>query len=145
LRKPLNHNPLVFGWFAWFWRAGHFMSGPSPSHDFADRLEENRIACQKKLKEHHRRAFWRRHVFASQYPAVDFVLDPSHEAVGRDYSFQEEEQTMDTAEGEDCGYPSEEDSEEDENSLFEEEDDLEGAQVSPIMEDIICHIDETLK
>jgi hypothetical protein len=49
-----------------------------------------------------------RHVFASQRPAIDFVLDPGDEAGGEDHSFQEEEQTMDTAEGEDCGRPREE-------------------------------------
>jgi hypothetical protein len=38
---------------------------------------------------------------------MDFVLDPGDEVVGGNHSFQEEEQTMDTAEGEDCGRPSE--------------------------------------
>jgi hypothetical protein len=55
------------------------------------------------------------------------VSDPGDQAVGRGYSFQEEEQTMHTAEGEDFGRPSEEDGNEDDNNLFEEENDLEGA------------------
>jgi hypothetical protein len=96
----------------------------------------------KKLKEHQRRALWARHVFASQRPAMVIVSDPGDHGVGRNYSFQEEEQTMHTAEGEDCGRPSEEDGEEDENDLFEEEGDLEWARVSPILEDIIRHIGE---
>jgi hypothetical protein len=49
---------------------------------------------------------------------------------------------MYTAEGEDCGRPSEEDGDEDENKLFEEEDDFEGARVSSILEDVIRHIDD---
>jgi hypothetical protein len=48
---------------------------------------------------------------------------------------------MDAAEGQDCGRPGEE-KEDDESDLFEEEDDLEGAQVSPILKDVIRHIDE---
>jgi hypothetical protein len=36
-------------------------------------------------------------MFASERPAMDFPPDPGDEAVGGDYSFQEEEQTMDTA------------------------------------------------
>jgi hypothetical protein len=47
---------------------------------------------------------------------MDFVPDPGDEAVGGDHSFQEEEQTMGTAEGEDCGGLSEEGDEEDENN-----------------------------
>jgi hypothetical protein len=70
----------------------------SPSHDLADRLEHNRIACQKKLKSHQRRAFWARHVFASQRPAAVIVSDPGDQALVRDYSFQEEEQATHTAE-----------------------------------------------
>jgi hypothetical protein len=57
---------------------------------------------------------------------VVIVSDPGHQAVDRDYSFQEEEQTMHTAEGEDCGRLSKEDSEE-ENNIFKEENDLERA------------------
>jgi hypothetical protein len=48
---------------------------------------------------------------------------------------------MHTAEGENCGCPSEEDGEEYDNNLFEEENDLAGARVSPILEDVIRHID----
>jgi hypothetical protein len=107
-------------------------------------LEYNRIACQKKLKEHQRQALCTKHVFASQRPVTVIVSDPADQAVGQDYSFQEEEQTMYTAKGEDCGRPSEEDSEEDENNLFEEEDSLERARVSPILEDVIRHIHDTL-
>jgi hypothetical protein len=130
-----------FDWFTWFWgRLLH--AGPSPSHDLAERLEHNRIACQKKLKEHQRRTLWATHVFASQRPAMVIVSDPGSQAVGQDYSFQEEEQTMHTAEGQDCVRLSEEDSKEDENNLFEAEDDLEGARVSAIMEDVIRHIDD---
>jgi hypothetical protein len=55
------------------------------------------------------------------------VSDPGDQAVGREYSFQEREQTMHTAEGEDFGGPSEEDGDDDENNLFKEEDGLEGA------------------
>jgi hypothetical protein len=50
---------------------------------------------------------------------------------------------MHTAEGENCGHPSEEDGEEDENNLFEEEDNLEGVRMIPVLEDIICYIDDT--
>jgi hypothetical protein len=81
-------------------------------------------------------------MLASQRPAMVIVSDPGDQAVGRDYSFQEEEQTMHTAKGEDCGGRSEEDGKEDENNLFEEGDDLEGARVSPIREDVIPHIDD---
>jgi hypothetical protein len=70
------------------------------------------------------------------------VSHPGNQAVGRDYSFQEEDQTMHTAEGEDCRHPSKEDGEEDENSLFEEEDDLERTRVNTILEDIIRHVDD---
>jgi hypothetical protein len=49
---------------------------------------------------------------------------------------------MHTAEGEDCGHPSEEDGEEDENNVFEKEEDLERARVTPILEDIIHYIDD---
>jgi hypothetical protein len=143
LREPLNYDPLLFDWFTWFWRAGIVMSGLSPSHDLADRLEHNRIACQKKLKEHQRRTLWARHAFASQRPAMAIVSGPGDQAVGRDYSFQEEEQTMRTAEREDCGRSSEEDGEGAENNLFEEENDLEGPKVSPILEDFIRHIDDS--
>jgi hypothetical protein len=73
---------------------------------------------------------------------MDFVPDPGDEVVGGDYSFQEEEQTMHTAEEEDCGCPSEGDGGEDENNLFEAQDDLERARVSPILEDVIRHIDD---
>jgi hypothetical protein len=45
------------------------------------------------------------------------------------------------AEGEDLGRPSEEDGEEDENNVFEEENEFEGARVSLILEDVIRHID----
>jgi hypothetical protein len=69
---------------------------------------------------------------------MEIVSDPIDEAVGRDYSFQEEEQTVHTSGEDDCGRASEEDGEEDENNLFEEEDDLEGARVSPIIEDLIA-------
>jgi hypothetical protein len=62
---------------------------------------------------------------------MDSISDPGNEAVGGDHLFQEEEQTMDTAKGQDCGRPSEEDGEENENILFEEEANLEGARVSP--------------
>jgi hypothetical protein len=118
------------------------MFGPSPSHDLTDQLEYNRIACQKKLKEHQRRALWTRHVFASQRPVIDFVPDSGDKAIG-DHSFQKEEQTMDTAERKDCGRPTKEDDEEDKNHLFEEADDLEGVRVSPILEDIIRHIGDS--
>jgi hypothetical protein len=37
-------------------------------------------------------------VFASQRPAIIIVSDPGDQAVGRDYSFQEKEQTMHTTE-----------------------------------------------
>jgi hypothetical protein len=80
-------------------------------------------------------------MFPGQRPATVIVFDPGDQAVGREYSFQEEEQTMHTAEGEDSGRPSEEDGEEDENNPFKEEDDLEGARVSPMLEDIIPHVD----
>jgi hypothetical protein len=70
------------------------------------------------------------------------VSDPGDQAVGRGFSFQEEEQTMRTAEEGDCGCPNEEDGEEDEKNLFEEEDDREGARVSPILEDVIRRIDD---
>jgi hypothetical protein len=69
------------------------------------------------------------------------VSDPGGQAVGGDYSFQEEEHPMETAGGEDCGCLSEEDGKEAENNLFEEEDDVEGARVSPKLEDAIRHID----
>jgi hypothetical protein len=42
---------------------------------------------------------------------MDFVPHPGDEAVGGNHSFQKEEQTMDTAEGEDCGPPGDEDGE----------------------------------
>jgi hypothetical protein len=45
-------------------------------------LEENPIACQKKLKEHHCQTLWARQVFASQRPAMDFVPGPGDEGVG---------------------------------------------------------------
>jgi hypothetical protein len=70
-----------------------------------------------------------------------YCFDPGDQAVGRDYSFQEEEQTMYIAEGEYCERPSE-DGEEDENNLFEEEDDHEGARVSPTLEGVIRHVDD---
>jgi hypothetical protein len=73
------------------------MSWPSPSHDLAGRLEHNRFACQKKLKEHQRRASWASHVSASQRSAMVIIPDPGDQAVGQDYSFQKEEQTMNTA------------------------------------------------
>jgi hypothetical protein len=103
------------------------MSGPFPSHDLADPLEHNHIACQKRLEEHQVRALWARHVFAGQRPAMVIASDPGDQAVDRDYSFQEDEQTMHTAEAEDCARSSEQDGEEDENNFFEEEDNLEGA------------------
>jgi hypothetical protein len=118
------------------------MSGRSPSHDLADRLEHNRIACQKKLKAHQRRVLWAIHVFASHRPAMVIVSDPGDQAIGRDYSFQKEEETMHAAGEEDCGRPSEENDEKDENNLFEDEDDLEGARVSPILEDVIRRIND---
>jgi hypothetical protein len=49
---------------------------------------------------------------------------------------------MHTTEKEDCGIPSEVNGEEGENKWFEEEDDFEGARVGPILEEIICHIDD---
>jgi hypothetical protein len=58
-----------------------------PSHDLADGLEHNRIACQKKLKEYQYRVLLARHAFASQCPAVVIVFDPGDQAIGRDYSF----------------------------------------------------------
>jgi hypothetical protein len=73
-------------------------------------------------------------------PAMIIVSDPGDQAVGRDYSFQEEEQTMHTTGGQDCGRPSEEAGEENENNQFEEEDDLEEARVSPILENVFRHI-----
>jgi hypothetical protein len=39
-----------FDRFTWFWRAGRFMSGSSPSHDLVDGLKHNHIAGRKKLK-----------------------------------------------------------------------------------------------
>jgi hypothetical protein len=135
--------PLLFDWFTRFWRERHFVSGPTASRDPADRLEYNRIACQKKVKEHQCRALWVIYTFAGQHPAMDFVPDPGNEAVGGDYPFQEKEQIMATAEEKECGRPSAENSEEDENNLVEEEDDLEGARVSPILEDVICHINDS--
>jgi hypothetical protein len=80
-------------------------------------------------------------VFASQRPATVIVSDPGDQAVGRNHSFQKEERPMPTAEGEDCGAPSKEESEEDESNLFEEADDLEGARVNLIPEDVIRHVD----
>jgi hypothetical protein len=119
------------------------MSGSFPSYDLVNQLESNGTACQKKPKEHQSRALWARHAFARQPPAMDFVPDPDDEAVGGDYSFQGEEQTMDIAEGEDCGRPSEGDDERDESNLFEEKYDLETARVSPILEGVIRHIDDS--
>jgi hypothetical protein len=87
LQEPFNHDPSLFDWFTWFWWAGRFMSAPLASHDLADRLEHNRIACQKKLKEHQCRALLVRHVFASQRPAMVIFSDPGDQAVGRDDSF----------------------------------------------------------
>jgi hypothetical protein len=91
VRESLNPDPSLFDWFICFWREGRFMSRPSPSHDLADRLEHNRIAWQKKLKEHQRRALWTGHVFASQRPLMVIISNPGDQAVGRGYSFQEEE------------------------------------------------------
>jgi hypothetical protein len=82
-------------------------------------------------------------MIASHRPAMDFAPDSGGEAVGRDYSFQEAEQTMDTTEGEDCGRPSKENGEEGEGNLFEEERDLEGTRLSPILEDVIGHINDS--
>jgi hypothetical protein len=104
-----------FDSFTWFWRAGRFMSGPSPSHELMHELEHDCITCQKKLKKDQQRTLWKRHVFTSQRPAMLIVSDPHDQAVGRDYSFQEEEQTMHTTEKEDCGIPSEVNGEEGEN------------------------------
>jgi hypothetical protein len=82
-------------------------------------------------------------VFASQHAAMITVSDPGDPAIGRDYSFQEEEQTMHTAEGEDCRRLSEEDDEEDEKNLCDEDDNLRGARVSPILEDVIRPINDS--
>jgi hypothetical protein len=101
------------------------MSGPSPSHDFADRLEHNLIVCQKKLEETSTPSFIGKICVCQS--AMVIVSDPGDQAVNWDYSFQEKEQTMQTAEGEDFRRPSEEDGDEDENNLFKEEDDLEEA------------------
>jgi hypothetical protein len=89
-------------------------------------LEHDRIDCQKKLKKYQCRALWARHLFASQRSVMVIISDPCDQAVGRNYSFQEEKETMYTAEGGDCERLSEENGKEDENNLFEEEDDREG-------------------